>query len=101
MSKGSSEVVSVSNLVDHLVEGGFATTKKGAAAVISTLFERITQEVESGKKVRIHGFGTFRMKHKPAHAARNPGTGEEVHVPAKDVLVFKAAKHNSESNDAE
>ena len=93
MSEGSkgSEVVSVAVLVDQLVESGCVATKKGASAVISPLFERIAQEANDGKKVRIHGFGTFQVKHKPAHAGRNPANGEAIDVPAKDVLAFKAA----------
>jgi nucleoid DNA-binding protein len=102
-SKGSngSEVVSVTGLADQLVESGCLATKKGASAIISTLFERIAQEANDGKKVRIHGFGTFQVKHKPAYTGRNPANGEAVDVPAKDVLVFKAAKRSTDNGDAE
>ncbi len=67
-------------------------TKKHASEAIDTLFDHISQSTAEGKKVRIHGFGTFQVKHKEARIARNPLTGAEVNVPAKDVLVFKASK---------
>lgn len=44
---------------------------------------------KSGQDVRIQNFGTFSKQHKDAYTGRNPGTGEPVDVPAKDVLKFK------------
>ncbi|MBU2767762.1 integration host factor subunit beta [Acidithiobacillus ferrivorans] len=79
-------------LANLLVETHCASTKKVASTILDRLFGHITLEAFHGKKVRIHGFGTFSVKHKPANEARNPATGEAVNVPAKDVLVFKASK---------
>lgn len=93
------EVVLVHDLVDYLVGIGCVPTKKLAAMTISALFNRIEQEVHSGNKVRIHGFGTFRMKHRAARIARSPLNGEEISVPAKDSMGFKPSKHSS--NEAE
>ena len=55
------------------------------------VFDAIKDRVEWGEKVRIKGFGTFQMKTRAARTARNPGTGEEVKVPEKTVLTFKAS----------
>ena len=88
----SVEIVNKTDLAEVLVSANCAATKKAAAMVIDTLFEHIGAETKNGKKVRIHGFGTFSVKHKPAYEARNPSTGEPVQVHAKDVLVFKASK---------
>ena len=46
----------------------------------------------SPEPVIIRGFGTFKTVARAARTARNPRTGEEVLVPAKTVLSFKAAK---------
>lgn len=89
------EVVSVSGLVDMLVDNEVVGTKKSANEVISSLFAAIKQETAAGKKVRVHGFGTFHVAHKPARKGRNPANGAEIDIPAKDVLVFKATKHSS------
>lgn len=35
------------------------------------------------------GLGTFTVEDKPAHAARNPRTGETINVPAKKAPKFK------------
>lgn len=88
------EVVSVSGLVDILVGDEVVSTKKSANEVVSALFAAIKRETEAGKKVRIHGFGTFHVAHKEARKGRNPANGAEIDIPAKDVLVFKATKHS-------
>ncbi|MHB1630710.1 MAG: HU family DNA-binding protein [Acidithiobacillus sp.] len=88
----SVEIVNKTDLAEVLVSTNCAGSKKLGAAIVDTLFGHIAAVTHSGKKVRIHGFGTFSVKHKPAHEARNPSTGESVQVPAKDVLVFKASK---------
>lgn len=85
------EVVGKSELVVALVDT-LGVTKKLAAETIDAVFGQIVRSAAGGKKVRIHGFGTFQVKHKEARKARNPETGAEVDVPAKDVLVFKASK---------
>lgn len=87
------EVVAVSGLVDVLVANGVVATKKSANEIITELFSTIGREAQAGKKVRIHGFGTFHVAHKPARKGRNPANGAEIDIPAKDVLVFKATKH--------
>lgn len=55
------------------------------------VFDAIKDRVERGEKVRIKDFGTFQMKTRAARTARNPRTGEEVKVPEKTVLTFKAS----------
>lgn len=52
----------------------------------------IREVADAGEKVIIKGFGTFQYKLRAARAARNPGTGETIAVPAKMALTFKAAK---------
>jgi DNA-binding protein HU-beta len=86
------DVVRKADLVDMLAETGAVDSKKAAAIVLDVLFGHIAVEAFHGKKVRVHGFGTFQVKHKPPRKARNPLNGGEVDVPAKDVLTFKASK---------
>lgn len=88
----SVKIVNKTELAEMLVGANCAATRKAGTLIVDTLFEHVAAEARSGKKVRIHGFGTFSMRHKPAHEAHNPSTGETVNVPAKDVLAFKASK---------
>jgi nucleoid DNA-binding protein len=41
--------------------------------------------------IEMRGFGIFRVKDVPDHAARNPRTGEKIRVPAKRMIHFKAS----------
>ena len=66
-------------------------TKKLAGELVASIIEGIKAEILSGEKLRISGFGTFTIKERAARTARNPQTGGEVKVPAKNVVTFKPA----------
>jgi len=59
-----------------------------ASEAIGAIFDTIAAEIATGEKVTIHGFGAFLMKDRAARTARNPSTGETIHVPAKKVAKF-------------
>lgn len=61
-------------------------------SVVDALTERVAIETAAGNAVAIRGFGTFKVKERPARQARNPRTGETVEVAASSRLEFKAAK---------
>lgn len=42
--------------------------------------------------VALVGFGTFQVNKKPARTGRNPSTGKEIQIAAKNAPVFKAGK---------
>lgn len=68
--------------------GAAGITKKAAGEAL----ESIIHEIQNNEKVYLPGLGTFKMKKRAARTARNPMTGDEVQVPAKTVLTFKAQK---------
>ncbi len=63
-------------------------TNSLTAEFISALTEIVTQEMETGNKVTLQGFGAFTSKVRAARTARNPKTGGTVEVPAKRVVKF-------------
>lgn len=67
-------------------------TKKDAAIAVDSLIEAISQALTDGKNIEIRGFGSFKVKSRKGRMARNPRTGEQVQVPARDVPVFKPSK---------
>lgn len=73
-------------------------TQADAAGVIDTIFSTesgegiIAVELDAGRKVSIAGFGTFETRHRGARMGRNPATGEQIHIAAKNVAAFKPAK---------
>ncbi len=52
----------------------------------------IAIELDAGRKVSIAGFGNFTTKSRSARKGRNPATGEEITIPAKNYAHFSAAK---------
>ena len=46
--------------------------------------------MENGETVELRNFGVFKVKHRRGRLGRNPRTGQEVSVPEKKVVIFKA-----------
>jgi DNA-binding protein HU-beta len=65
------------------------SSHKAAEEAVTAFFDVIADTVAAGEKVAITGFGTFERVQRPARDARNPATGEAVHVPATFVPKFK------------
>ena len=66
--------------------------KREAKEVVECIFEEITSELESGKNVKISGFGNFILRDKRERPGRNPKTGQEVTVSKRRVITFKASR---------
>lgn len=67
-------------------------TKKSAEEVVDLVFDTIARELKNGGEVTIAGFGSFAVKERKAREARNPRTGETVHVPAIKAPKFRPGK---------
>jgi nucleoid DNA-binding protein len=63
-----------------------------ADRIVKSVFDIISDQVATKKeKVAIAGFGTFKPVNRDARTARNPITGEKIHVPAKVAVKFTAS----------
>lgn len=69
------------------------TTKGEAARAVETTFETIRAALNADEKVVISNFGTFRVRHRKMRQGRNPKTGEQVMVPERKGVRFKASKN--------
>ncbi|NLC72997.1 MAG: HU family DNA-binding protein [Ruminococcaceae bacterium] len=67
-------------------------SKKDVKCVIDATFDSITEELVSGEKVSLVGFGNFDVKERAARIGRNPKTKEEITIAASRVPQFKAGK---------
>ncbi|OGZ44834.1 MAG: DNA-binding protein HU [Candidatus Ryanbacteria bacterium RIFCSPHIGHO2_02_FULL_45_13b] len=67
-------------------------TKSAAQDAVDTVFDTIADSLKKGDEVSVAGFGTFLAKKRAAREARNPRTGEKVHVSATTVPKFRAGK---------
>ncbi|GKX35900.1 DNA-binding protein HupB [Hoeflea sp. WL0058] len=67
-------------------------SKADAGSAVESVFDTITSELKSGGDVRLVGFGNFSVTHRDASKGRNPMTGAEVDIPARNVPKFSAGK---------
>jgi len=67
-------------------------TKADASRAVDGVIQAITTTLRSGKEVRLVGFGTFLVTHRPAGEGRNPRTGEKIKIKASKLPKFRAGK---------
>ncbi|MBN1444509.1 MAG: integration host factor subunit beta [Candidatus Omnitrophica bacterium] len=61
----------------------------------------LSQALKDGKRVELRGFGVFEVKKVKGKKGRNPKTGEEVFIPARNKVVFKVTKLYKKGEKAE
>jgi nucleoid DNA-binding protein len=67
--------------------------KNLASKMVDVIFIAMRDSLIKGDRIEIRGFGVFQIKHTlPKPAARNPRTGEVIHVPARRKTHFKPGK---------
>jgi DNA-binding protein HU-beta len=82
-------------LIDKVAEG-LGLPKREIEKMLEKLISTIQNALKEGKKVSVAGLGTFVVKEKKARLARNPKTGETVHVAAKRAPKFRPGKELKE-----
>lgn len=75
-----------------MIHSKIGGTKVQAEEVMESIIESIVSTLKKGGEVSIAGLGIFSAKDRPARMARNPKTGEAVHVLATRVPKFRPAK---------
>ncbi|MER0239627.1 HU family DNA-binding protein [Fulvimarina sp. MAC8] len=67
-------------------------SKQQASAAVDAVFGTIEEALADGGDIRLVGFGTFAVTHRNASKGRNPSTGAEVDIPARNVPKFTPGK---------
>ena len=77
------------NKID-LIEAVSSVTcaKSEAKDAVNKVFEEIVEALRRKEKIVIQNFGSFHVRIKRPYEARNPKTGEKVHVPPHNVVKF-------------
>ena len=88
-----------SKLVERLAIRAGNLPAKDVDVSVSLILEAITDALARGDRVEIRGFGSFDLNYRSPRIGRNPKTGEQVQVPAKNVPHFKAGKELRERVD--
>ena len=66
--------------------------KQESISTLESLIEIIKKTLESGEDLLISGFGKFTVKDKKKRKGRNPQTGKEIDIPARNVPKFVPGK---------
>ena len=81
-----------SELIARIAELNPHLYQSDAEKIVSTVFDEISAALANGNRVELRGFGVFSVRSRNDRAGRNPRTGEQVSVEAKNVPFFKAGK---------
>jgi len=63
--------------------------KREAKEFVEIFFEDIRRALETGRQVKLSGFGNFDLRDKNQRPGRNPKTGEEIPITARRVVTFR------------
>jgi DNA-binding protein HU-beta len=67
-------------------------TKKAVNELTDELVANIVKNLKKGNRIRMAGLGILQVKKRAARMGRNPATGEQIKIPAKKKIAFRAAK---------
>ena len=70
----------------------FGLTKKDCLIFVNDIIDTIIEGLKQNGYVKIHNFGSFKIKRKSSRIGRNPKTKEDVLINERNVLTFKASK---------
>lgn len=83
--KKSDLINNIASECSNLEEG---VVDEAVREILGLMIDALSQD----RRVEVRGFGSFCLHHREARKARNPRTGEYVHVDAKAVPHFKPGK---------
>ena len=63
-----------------------------AQEVVDGIFASITDALKKKESVQIAGFGSFKVSRRAARKGRNPQTGAEIQIAARNVAKFAPGK---------
>ena len=75
------------------INSEFGLTKKDCNELVNDIIEEIIIGLNSDKIVKIHNFGTFKVRSKKSRIGRNPKSKEEVMISARNVISFIPSKY--------
>ena len=71
----------------------FGLTKIDCNDLVNDILEEIILGLNKNKIVKIHNFGTFKLKRKNSRIGRNPKTKEDVMIAPRNLITFIPSKH--------
>lgn len=81
-----------SELVAKLAEENPGLSRAVLETVVRGVFDAITEQLSSGGRVELRGFGVFSVRQRDARIGRNPSSGDAIPVAEKSVPHFRIGK---------
>ena len=85
---GDSVALTKAEMAERLYEE-VGLNKREAKEFVDAFFTALREALESGRQVKLSGFGNFDLRRKNERPGRNPKTGEEIPISARTVVTFR------------
>lgn len=79
------------DMADYLSERTMLNRRE-AKLMVEQFFDEISQALANGEQVKLSGFGNFELRDKKERPGRNPKTKEDIPIPARRVVTFRAGQ---------
>ena len=89
-----------SELIDSIVAKQTQLQYKDVELAVKSIIDMMAQNLASGERIEIRGFGSFSLHYRLPRTGRNPKTGDKVQLSGKYVPHFKPGKDLREQVDA-
>ncbi len=76
-------------LIEAIADGS-KLTKADAGRALDSTIAAVGKALKKGDRISLVGFGSFSVAKRAARLGRNPQTGKEIIIAAKNVVKFKA-----------
>ena len=80
--------------IAEFINQEFGLTKIDCNHFVNDLIEEIISGLILHNIVKIHNFGTFKIKNKKERIGRNPKTKEDIMIPSRNVISFTISKNS-------
>lgn len=91
-SSRTDKSITKSDLIESLASNQSHLALKDVELAVKSLLEKMSQELASGDRIEIRGFGSFSLHFRGARMGRNPKSGDAVALRGKHVPHFKPGK---------
>ena len=65
---------------------------KDAELSVKAILDSMSDNLASGERIEIRGFGSFSLNYRPPRLGRNPKTGEPAAIDPRRVISFRASQ---------
>jgi len=91
-TSGADLSLTKSDLIESLARNQSHLAPKDVELAVKHILEKMSQELASGDRIEIRGFGSFSLHFREPRIGRNPKSGDAVALRGKHVPHFKPGK---------